>query len=357
MSSKKITELTQAAGITDTDLMLIETTDGTHSIPYSKVKEPLVNDITAVREESQNYYARKEYTYSKTEVDTLISNLTDNFQQKIDMLMDLSVPYAITDFTSSVQNNYITFHFTLPINAKGIKLYSSTNPDVSSTSYEGCITQEFNGGKYNNWTLGEENGFTVGTKYYFVIYTYNNKGDSSASDIISNTLKPPQLNLSNYSITGEWKITGDRFNLNNGMYYPEENMECIGYHKEAEEHFDDLESPSSYVETENTLQEMFGKYDYSDSTLHIYYSLDTDCPEEKLSRIAISSNGFKLLRLDARKGENLWTISNPYEFKNYISNHLNEKFNIAITLENSWESGEYYSYYFNLTINAIYFDE
>lgn len=357
MSSKKITELTQATEITDTDLMLIETINGTHSIPYSKVKEPLVNEITAVREESENYYVRKEYTYSKTEVDTLISNLTDDFQQKIDILMDLSVPCAITDFTSSVNSNRITFHFTLPINAKGIKLYSSTNSDVSSTSYEGCNTKEFNGGEHNNWTLDEEDGFAVGTKYYFVIYAYNNNGDSSASDIISNTLKPPQVNLSNYSITGEWKITGDRFNLNNGMYHSGACMECIGYHKEAGEHFDDLESPSSYVETENTLQEMFGKYDYSDSALYIYYSLDTDCPEEKLSGIAISSNGFKLSRLEARKGENLWIRSNPYEFENYISDHLNEKFNIAITLENSWESGKYYSYYFNLTINTIYFGE
>lgn len=48
MANKKITELTQTTDVDDNDLMLIETVDGTCSIPYSKVKEPLVDDIQKV---------------------------------------------------------------------------------------------------------------------------------------------------------------------------------------------------------------------------------------------------------------------------------------------------------------------
>ncbi|MCI8378889.1 MAG: hypothetical protein HFH72_10260 [Lachnospiraceae bacterium] len=48
MANKKITELTRAANIGDDDLLLLETADGTRSIPYSKIKEPIDIDIRNV---------------------------------------------------------------------------------------------------------------------------------------------------------------------------------------------------------------------------------------------------------------------------------------------------------------------
>lgn len=47
MANKKINELTQATGIVDTDLLLIETSDGTCSIPYEKIREAIGNSDNA----------------------------------------------------------------------------------------------------------------------------------------------------------------------------------------------------------------------------------------------------------------------------------------------------------------------
>lgn len=258
--------------------------------------------------------------------------------------MNLPAPEAITDLTSSVVHNSIIFSCTVPINAKGIKLYADTNSSVSSTSYEKCFTLEFTEEKEKlNWELYDSDGFTVGTKYYFVIYAYNNKGSSDASNVINNILKVPSLEILRYEM---WKITGNRFNINDNIVDIE-----LTYCKNAHDIFDETDS----IETENTLQQMFGNYDYSNSTLYIEYSLDTDCPQEELSNIYFWSKGIKLAQLENMIGIKLLAKSSrfPGNLKNLISNNLNERFDIKILPEDFWMLSEYY---FNLTIHRIWFE-
>ena len=349
MSSKKITELTQAAGITDTDLILIETIDGTHSIPYSKVKEPLVNEITAVREEFENHYVRREYTYSKTEVDTLILNLTDDFQQKIDVLsdkitdMDISIPDAITDFTSDSlsEDTYISFSFTIPTNTKCVKLYSSTNQNVSSNSFEKCsvleLSEDDTVGSKRNWKLGESDGYIIGKKYYFVAYAYNNKGHSEASNIISDTFRVPKLYIFENgfcpAVTGGVTCNFD------------ENNHCITFYKE----------PNSYgengiIRTEKTLKEMFGTYDYSDCRMYIKYSLNTDYEENDYFVFGVKLINY-LRKYISDENINI-SASHSDAYKEFISNHLNDEFSLEFIFEgSSFRPG----CYLDLKIREIYF--
>lgn len=267
-----------------------------------------------------------------------------------------SKPDAITDLTASVRYNYINLSFTIPANAKGVKLYSSINSNVSSTVYEKCSVLEFYedgmaGEKYN-WSFRESNGYVVGTKYYFAIYAYNDKGDSGISDIVNATLKPlPVYIYSNIEAAGELNITGDRFNFDSGY---------ISFCKSTGDNFD---SPVNTIETTNTLKELLesSNYKYSDySRISIIYELDTDCPVSELSSIYLGSNETKLIKLYANINEEVYATSYEFEnsgttefnFNDFISTHLNEKFSIGFIDDFSLHS----LYYFNFKIYRIMFE-
>lgn len=78
MAGKKITELTQANAVADTDLFIVETNEGTKAVPYSLMKPSSGSEIVDCAASHNNIYRGKDLTnvYTIDEICERISNGT-----------------------------------------------------------------------------------------------------------------------------------------------------------------------------------------------------------------------------------------------------------------------------------------
>ena len=142
MAGKKITELTQANAVTDSDLFIVETANGTCSIPYSEIKKMFQNML----ETETNTGDTKSFPF----VDCAASH-NGIFRGK-----DLTNVYTIDEICERISNGtfedlYIGDYFDVTINAEGSEVVR-------------CILAGFNMCLYNNDISFTSNHAVIVTK-------------------------------------------------------------------------------------------------------------------------------------------------------------------------------------------------